>query len=310
MRGHLARILIGVICAQFQCLIVNAAEFVDWTSVTPGGPGIGQILGTLDGTAVSAEISSGGDSSFNIGIVGAQFDNTVVDGTSPQYADSAIFTPSQALGDRIGFVATQIAAGSATLRVTFGTPVLSPVSHIANMDSTMLDFSSSVGTGRLMLVSGNGDGGDGLFVDTATSVVVDADPTTFLGIFPGDPIGTTGGRSAYGSVQALGVYSSLDIVLSTNPAAVGDDGFNLTIVADTLPSNPTDAINLLIGLVFELNLQQGISNSLDAKLDSVVNALDDANQNNDVAAVNSLNAFINAVQAQSGNHIPSDEANT
>ena len=47
----------------------------------------------------------------------------------------------------------------------------------------------------------------------------------------------------------------------------------------------------------------GISNSLDAKLGAVVNALDDVNANNDVAAINALEAFINAVVAQSGNHI-------
>jgi hypothetical protein len=61
--------------------------------------------------------------------------------------------------------------------------------------------------------------------------------------------------------------------------------------------------------VYDLNLQNGIENSLDAKLDAALNALDDVNENNDVAAINSLEAFINAVQAQSGNKIPADDAN-
>ena len=36
---------------------------------------------------------------------------------------------------------------------------------------------------------------------------------------------------------------------------------------------------------------------MDTKLDAVQNALDDVNENNDVAAINALEAFINAVEA-------------
>ena len=57
-----------------------------------------------------------------------------------------------------------------------------------------------------------------------------------------------------------------------------------------------------------LDLLTGISTSLDAKLDRALDALDDLNANNDVAAVNSLNAFINAVIAQAGNAIPVEDA--
>ena len=37
-------------------------------------------------------------------------------------------------------------------------------------------------------------------------------------------------------------------------------------------------------------------------------ALDDMNANNDAAACNALQAFINSVQAQSGDHIPEADA--
>ncbi len=73
--------------------------------------------------------------------------------------------------------------------------------------------------------------------------------------------------------------------------------------------NPIDAVQALILKVMGLNIKQGISNSLDVKLDSVLKALDDMNVNNDVAAINSLEAFINAVQAQSGKSISVDDAN-
>ena len=72
-----------------------------------------------------------------------------------------------------------------------------------------------------------------------------------------------------------------------------------------------DAFGLINGLINEvlmLNLQQGISNSLDAKLGAALQAVDDFNAYNDIAAVNTLEAFINAVEAQSGNKIPEADA--
>lgn len=64
----------------------------------------------------------------------------------------------------------------------------------------------------------------------------------------------------------------------------------------------------LVDDVLMLNLQEGISNSLDTKIETALNALDDVNENNNVAAINSLNAFINAVEAQCGNKIPEEDA--
>lgn len=71
---------------------------------------------------------------------------------------------------------------------------------------------------------------------------------------------------------------------------------------------PEVLIVQLVDKVAEMNLQQGIDNSLDVKLDAALNALDDINQNNDVAAINSLNAFINAVEAQRDQKITSAQA--
>ncbi len=64
----------------------------------------------------------------------------------------------------------------------------------------------------------------------------------------------------------------------------------------------------MIATVISLNLQQGISNSLDAKLGAALQAIDDINQNNDGAAINTLQAFINAVEAQSGDKIATEDA--
>jgi sugar lactone lactonase YvrE len=73
-----------------------------------------------------------------------------------------------------------------------------------------------------------------------------------------------------------------------------------------------DAIGLLELLVIDvadLNLANGINNSLDAKLNNAIDALSDANANNDGAALNAMQAFINAVVAQSGQAISAEEGN-
>ena len=58
-----------------------------------------------------------------------------------------------------------------------------------------------------------------------------------------------------------------------------------------------------------LNLQHGIENSLDAKLGSAIQSLDFMNQNSVGATAASLEAFINAVETQSGQLIPVADAN-
>jgi hypothetical protein len=68
------------------------------------------------------------------------------------------------------------------------------------------------------------------------------------------------------------------------------------------------ALENLIDQVADLNLQQGLDNSLDAKLEAAMNALEDINENNDVAAINSLEAFIKAVAAQRDKKISDADA--
>jgi len=70
----------------------------------------------------------------------------------------------------------------------------------------------------------------------------------------------------------------------------------------------TKLIRELIRDVINLNLQQGLRISLTANLDTALRKLDDNNKSNDGAAINSLQAFINKVEAQSGKHIPAAEA--
>ncbi|OGM14302.1 hypothetical protein A3A76_00120 [Candidatus Woesebacteria bacterium RIFCSPLOWO2_01_FULL_39_23] len=60
-------------------------------------------------------------------------------------------------------------------------------------------------------------------------------------------------------------------------------------------------------MVISFNLQNGIENSLDQKLEAAQNALNDVNENNDQAAINSLQA-INSVEAQRGDKIANEQA--
>ena len=50
---------------------------------------------------------------------------------------------------------------------------------------------------------------------------------------------------------------------------------------------PVEMVQNLVGLVEDFNFQQGISNSLDVKLDNALNSLNDLNENNNQAAINS-----------------------
>lgn len=69
-----------------------------------------------------------------------------------------------------------------------------------------------------------------------------------------------------------------------------------------------EMFNNLINQIVSLNLHNGISNSLIAKLISAEEVLSDINQNNDIGAVNKINALINAVEAQRGNKIDNEDA--
>ena len=80
-------------------------------------------------------------------------------------------------------------------------------------------------------------------------------------------------------------------------------------IAQRAQRNPADLLSDLVQDIVDLNLQSGIASSLDAKLAAAMKALQDVNQNNNIAAIKALNAFIAAVQAQSGSLIPPSVAN-
>ncbi len=95
---------------------------------------------------------------------------------------------------------------------------------------------------------------------------------------------------------------------ATNLDPADTDTLTDIYVKKLLALGVPELIQALVGSVMNLNLNQGISKSRDAKLATVERAIGDANANNDAAAVNSLQAFINEVQTQSGKKIPQGDA--
>ena len=87
-----------------------------------------------------------------------------------------------------------------------------------------------------------------------------------------------------------------------------DQGASSACTATVKVLTASEGTLQLIAKVMVLNLQNGIENSLDAKLENALKALDDLNTNNDVSAINAIEAFINHVQAQSGDKIPVADA--
>ena len=73
-------------------------------------------------------------------------------------------------------------------------------------------------------------------------------------------------------------------------------------------SNTPPTIADLIEVVEEMNLQKGIQNGLDAKLQSALDALNSANNGQQATAVSKLNAFINQVEGQRGNQLTNAQA--
>lgn len=69
-----------------------------------------------------------------------------------------------------------------------------------------------------------------------------------------------------------------------------------------------DTIDDLISIVFDMNLQRGIANSLDSKLQNAKSAMVDLDNGNIGGAINKLEAFINEVEAQRGKEVSDEQA--
>ena len=95
--------------------------------------------------------------------------------------------------------------------------------------------------------------------------------------------------------------STFPIGTTTVSCTATNSGGQATASFNVVVNGAAAQIMSLLALVESFNLQHGIENSLDVKLQHVVDALNAAASGNMAVACNNLNAFINQVQAQSGN---------
>jgi VCBS repeat-containing protein len=74
------------------------------------------------------------------------------------------------------------------------------------------------------------------------------------------------------------------------------------------PLPPEEKVQILDDRLDTVDLPDNTKNSLEKSLDTAIKALDDTNTENDVAAINALEAFINKLEAQRGKKIPEEIA--
>jgi hypothetical protein len=261
-----------------------------------------------DTTAVQAEASYQGDASSSA--------YRVVDGViSAEIATDSAAGGGTASASGVGAFTETFLVTSSTLPA--GTPVdllveleFSSTLSPNNVADPCLGVAPTVVTASATLITPAGfvftwdhtcDGLDSIppsFTQVLQRQVGDEFQTVLLAEIGGGGVGgtTTGSVMARMYVTPLG---EADYV-----TASGND-YRRPDVAD-----PTveEQIEALVQTVASLNLQAGISNSLDAKLDAARNALDDVNAHNDGAAINSLYALINHIEAQRGQKLTDEQA--
>jgi hypothetical protein len=113
--------------------------------------------------------------------------------------------------------------------------------------------------------------------------------------------GTADGATVTHAYASAGTFT-VTLTVTDNGAATAADTATVTV------KTPAQAIQDLSALVATYNLQQGIANSLDTKLQNALAALQAANAGQRQDATNKLLALMNAVEAQRGKELTTAQA--
>lgn len=218
------------------------AVFMDLTGLAPGTADTSPTFtGTLNGVAVLGTFAGAPNTTLEPVAPGIGFTTIIND--SPQWSYPAIYTPTSASDDRVGF--SQVPGAAAVVTIAFSSPMTDLIFHVANLDFSALDFSPTIGLTGVTLLSGNGGAGDGIAVGGPT--VFDMAPATADGTPITSPPPTTGTRSAYGSVLLSGTYTSLNFSIF-QPGPSGIDNVNFTLSVPE-PGRTTLAAMALMGML-------------------------------------------------------------
>jgi len=120
-----------------------------------------------------------------------------------------------------------------------------------------------------------------------------------------DPEGVTGKTTLQMQMQSTFTDAGWDF---STPIWVIEEGVDYPHLWWEIVSGPVDLVVELVESINGLELQAGIENSLQVKLDGALKVLEDDNEKNDIAAINSLQAFTNAVNSQRGKKISEEDA--
>lgn len=230
-------------------------------------------------------------------------------------------------GNNIGGSAYLYNATTGTLLQTFNNPTPAYNAEFGwsvsiSGDKVLIGSKSSAylydtTTGTLLQTFNNPTGASSVSI-SGDKVLIGA-PLDYVGAFPagsaylylslpdadGDGIGNVCDSTPNGDTDNDGVDN-----LADNCPAVANPDQADTDIGNACDLTPPQEVAALVDLVEAFNLQQGIANNLDAKLSAALNTLNDVNANNNQAAINSLQAFISSVEAQRGNKITNEQANT
>jgi hypothetical protein len=236
----------------------HAQTFMDITSLTSGGTGVGTFSGTLGAATVTGSILSSNyansftfNSTSNAGL--SAWELSDIGATSPQFSYSTIYAVARNNVDTLGYTLFNNnpvgTTNTARMQLSFSRPVKDLVINVANLDNSTWDFTASGGVSSLTLLKGNGNGTDGLGING--KIIRDL-ANGDVGLAPSTTPTTSGTRSGYGSVMINGTYSSLTIDL-TAVHSLGGDGGNFTLI---LVPEPTSIGLLLPGAVGLLLLRR------------------------------------------------------
>lgn len=132
-------------------------------------------------------------------------------------------------------------------------------------------------------------------------------------------------NTGYGSINALETFTGLitdkwfgePIKIAIGGSSDGEfidsndlflDNFIIEQGVISISQDALELLNDLIQQVTAIDLNSGNKNSLLVKLDSALKILQDGDEDNDALAIHSLQAFINAVEAQRGKKISQEDA--